>query len=259
MTVAFVFILGIFVGSFLNVVILRLHRQESFIKGRSKCLFCRHTLYVKDLVPLFSYLFLKGRCRYCQKRFSHQYPLVELFTGLAFVLVFWKVLPSFDLASMSALQLLHLLDWWVIASFLVIIFVYDLKYYLILDKVVIPVVILAFVVNLFLGFSLLNLIFAIIVGGGFFLLQFVVSKGRWIGGGDIRLGALMGAVLGWPQILTALFLAYIIGSIISIILLLNKRKEWTDKIPFGTFLTLATLMTMLWGPWLVKFYLSLFY
>lgn len=258
MIVAFVFVLGLFVGSFLNVVVLRLHRQESFIKGRSKCLFCQHRLYPKDLVPLFSYLWLKGRCRYCQKRFYHQYPLAELFTGLVFVLIFWKIIPNLDLASISFLQLVHLLDWWIIVSFLIIIFIYDLKYYLILDKVVIPVIILAFVVNLFLGFSFVNLLLGVLIGGGFFLAQFVISKGRWIGGGDIRLGALMGAILGWPQILTALFLAYILGSIISLVLLFNKRKEWTDKIPFGTFLSVATVMTMLWGSWLVKFYISLF-
>jgi len=259
MIVAFVFILGLLVGSFLNVVILRLHRQESFIKGPSKCLFCKHRLYPKDLVPLFSYLFLKGRCRYCQKKFSHQYPLVELFTGLVFVLVFYKIIPSFDILNISFLQFIHLLDWWTISSFLIIIFVYDLKYYLILDKVIIPVIILSLIVNLFLGFSLFNLIFAVVIGGGFFLAQFLISKGRWIGGGDIRLGALMGAILGWPHVLTALFLSYFLGSIVSIVLLLYKKKEWGDKVPFGTFLTVGTFMTMLWGPFLVKFYLSLFY
>jgi len=259
MIVAFVFILGIFIGSFLNVVILRLHREESFIKGASKCLFCQHRLYPKDLVPLFSYLWLKGRCRYCQKRFSHQYPLVEFATGLVFALIFWKVIPNFDLLSASNLQILHLIDWWAIASFLIVIFVYDFKYYLILDKVVWPGIILAIFVNLVLGFSIFNLLLAALVGGGFFLLQFVVSKGRWIGGGDIRLGVFMGVILGWPQILTALFISYILGSVISIFLLLGKNKDWGDKIPFGTFLTVGTLMTMLWGPYLVNWYWSLFY
>ncbi|MFA6466243.1 MAG: prepilin peptidase [Patescibacteria group bacterium] len=259
MIVAFVFIFGLFIGSFLNVVILRLHRAESFIKGTSKCLFCRHRLYPKDLIPLFSYIFLKGHCRYCQKKFSRQYPLVEFFTGLAFVLIFGKVIPNFDLTTVTALQFLHLLDWWAIVSFLIIIFVYDFKYYLILDKVVLPGIVLAILANLFLGFSILNLLLAILVGGGFFLLQFVISKGRWIGGGDIRLGAFMGAILGWPQVLTALFLSYILGSFISIFLLLGKRKDWGDKIPFGTFLAIGTFLTMLWGPILVNWYLSLFY
>lgn len=258
MTVAFVFILGLFIGSFLNVVVLRLHRAESFIKGASKCLFCKHRLYPKDLIPLFSYLFLKGHCRYCRQKFSHQYPLVELFTGLAFVLVFWKIIPSLDVSSITALQFLYLLDWWVIVSFLIIIFIYDLKYYLILDKVVWPGIILALLVNLVLGVSVFNLVFAAVIGGGFFLLQFILSKGRWIGGGDIRLGIFMGVILGWPQVLTALFVSYILGSLISVFLLLGKSKAWGDKIPFGTFLALGTFITMLWGSSLVTWYLSLF-
>jgi prepilin signal peptidase PulO-like enzyme (type II secretory pathway) len=98
-----------------------------------------------------------------------------------------------------------------------------------------------------------------VIGSGFFLLQFVISKGRWIGGGDIRLGFFMGAILGWPHVLTALFISYILGSFISIFLLLYRRKEWGDKIPFGTFLALGTFITMLWGPSLVNWYLSLFY
>ncbi|MCD4760503.1 prepilin peptidase [bacterium] len=258
MIVVFVFILGLFVGSFLNVVVYRLHRQESFVKGYSKCLFCGHRLYTKDLVPLFSYLFLKGHCRYCQQRFSHQYPLVELFTGLAFVLVFIKILPSLDISVLGAKGILHLVDWWVIVSFLIVIFIYDLKYYLILDSVIWPAVVLAFVANLVLGYDILGLLLAAVVGGGFFLLQFVVSKGKWIGGGDIRLGFLMGIILGWPNILTALFIAYIFGSIISVALLLFNRKDWGDKVPFGTFLALATFVTMLYGPSLVAWYWSLF-
>ena len=258
MIVAFIFILGIFIGSFLNVVVFRLHRQEGFIKGRSKCLFCGHILYSKDLVPLFSYLFLKGRCRYCRQRFSHQYPLVELATGLAFVLIFNKLVAGLNLLALEPQQLLALIAWWLIACFLIIIFVYDLKYYLILDKVIWPAVIIALLVNIILGSSILNLLLAAIVGSGFFLLQFLISKGKWIGGGDIRLGFLIGCIVGWPQILTALFLAYILGSVISAILLLNNKKRWGDKIPFGTFLALATFLTMLYGQNLVAWYWGLF-
>jgi prepilin signal peptidase PulO-like enzyme (type II secretory pathway) len=141
---------------------------------------------------------------------------------------------------------------------LIIIFVYDFKYYLILDSVVLPAIILAFIFNISLGINFLNLLLAAALASGFFLLQFVVSKGTWIGGGDIRLGFLMGAILGWTQVLTALFLAYIIGSIFSIGLLLGKKKQMSDKVPFGTFLTLATFITMLYGPALYNWYVSLF-
>ncbi|MBU1202887.1 prepilin peptidase [Patescibacteria group bacterium] len=258
MIVVFVFIIGLFIGSFLNVVVFRLHRQESFVKGASKCLFCDHRLYPKDLVPLFSYLYLKGSCRYCRHRFSPQYPLVEFVTALAFVLIFYHFLPQFNFYHLAAVDILKVLNWWVIVSFLIIIFVYDFKYYLILDKVILPAALFAFVANLLLGFNPLNLLAAALVGGGFFLFQFVVSKGRWIGGGDIRLGALMGFILGWPHVLTALFLAYILGSIFSIFLLIKGRKDWGDKIPFGTFLTVATFVVMLYGQSLVNWYFSLF-
>lgn len=258
MIVAFVFILGLFIGSFLNVVVFRLHRQESFVKGASKCLFCGHRLYPKDLVPLFSYLQLKGKCRYCRHHFSSQYPLVELVTGLAFVSVWQYFVPHFNIYNFPVVDILKVLDWWVIASFLIVIFVFDLKYYLILDKVIWPAAVFAFLANMLMGFNPLNLLLAAIIGGGFFLAQFVISKGKWIGGGDIRLGVLMGIILGWPHILTALFLAYIMGSLFSIILLLRGRKDWGDKIPFGTFLTLATFITMFYGPQLVAWYFSLF-
>lgn len=252
-----VFIFGLFIGSFLNVVVYRLHRQESFIKGFSKCLFCGHRLYTKDLVPLFSFLWLKGRCRYCKQRFSQQYFLVELVTALSFFLFYLRYLPD-GLLLASNLAIWQLWFGFTMIAFLVIIFVYDFKYYLILDSVVLPAIILAFIFNLSLGAHFLNLLLAAVLASGFFLLQFVVSKGTWIGGGDIRLGFLMGAILGWPQVLTALFLAYIMGSIFSIGLLLGKKKHMSDKVPFGTFLSLATFITMLYGPALYNWYLSLF-
>ena len=257
MLVAFVFILGLLVGSFLNVVVFRLHRGEPFIRGHSKCLFCSHQLKIRDLVPLFSYLLLKGRCRYCQQKFSIQYFLVELITGLSFVLIYIKIFPSLDILSGSWLDIWQMAGWFIITAWLIVIFVYDLKYYLILDIVIIPAIVLALIFNYVLGFNILNLLLAGLVGGGFFLLQFLVSKGKWIGGGDIRLGVLMGIFLGWPHILTALFLAYILGSLISIILLLSNKKHLTDKVPFGTFLTLATFVTMLYGDWLVAWYWSI--
>ncbi len=257
MLVVFVFILGLLVGSFLNVVIFRLHRGETFIRGHSKCLFCKHRLKIKDLVPLLSFLFLKGRCRYCKQKFSIQYFLVELITAICFVLIYIKIFPSLDILAGDWLDIWQMVGWFVLTAWLVIIFVYDLKYYLILDIVVIPAIILAFIFNYVLGFEVLNLLLAGLVGGGFFLAQFLVSKGKWIGGGDIRLGFLMGILLGWPHILTALFVAYILGSLISIVLLFGNKKHLTDKIPFGTFLSVATFVTMLYGDWLVAWYWSI--
>ena len=261
MTVAFVFILGLFVGSFLNVVIYRLHRAESFVKGFSKCLFCGHRLYPRDLIPLLSLLYLRGKCRYCRHKVSWQYFWVELATALSFVVIFWYIFavtdPNIFLLQLNWLLGLQLIGWWVFASVLVVIFVYDLRYYLILDKVSLPAVFFALIVNILLGQSWISLILAMIIGGGFFFGQFVLSKGKWIGGGDIRLGLLMGAILGWPGVLLGLFLAYILGGIFAAGLLLFRKKHWGDKLPFGTFLALATFIILLYGDILFNWYTSL--
>lgn len=257
MEIALVFIFGLFLGSFLNVVIFRLRREETFVRGRSKCLFCSHQLHPQDLIPFFSYFYLGGKCRYCKHKFSVQYPLVELLTALSLVLVFIKVIPS-DIYQATYMQWLALLNWWVAVAFLILIFVYDLKYYLVADAVVLPATAIAFVFNLVLGMDIWQLLLACLVGAGFFLLQFVVSKGKWIGEGDIRIGLFMGALLGWPHVLLALVLSYTLGSVISIFLILGNKKKWTDRVPFGTFLTMGTFATLLYGSEIIQWYFNLF-
>lgn len=257
MIIALIFIFGLFLGSFLNVVIFRLHRQETFVRGRSKCLFCHHQLHAQDLVPFFSYFYLGGKCRYCKHKFSSQYPMVELATALALVLVFINIMPS-DIYQATVLQWFSMLNWWIASAFLILIFVYDLKYYLVADVIVLPAAALAFIFNVALGGNIYKILLACLVGAGFFLLQFVVSKGKWIGGGDIRIGLFMGALLGWPNILLALVLAYTIGSVISLFLIASKKKQWTDRVPFGTFLTIATFVSLLYGQEIIKWYFNLF-
>lgn len=163
-----------------------------------------------------------------------------------------------DIYQATFQQWLILINWWIAVAFLLIIFVYDLKFYLVADVVVLPAAALAFIFNLFSGFNFFTLMLACAVGAGFFLLQFVVSKGRWIGSGDIRIGLLMGALLGWPHVLLALVLAYTIGSIVSIFLILGKKKQWTDRVPFGTFLSVATFISLLYGQEIIRWYLQLF-
>lgn len=241
------FIFGLVVGSFLNVVIYRLHAKQSFAKGRSKCPKCKHVLGIIDLIPLFSFLIQKGQCRYCHKKISWQYFLVELFTGILFVLVYLQ----FDL---------YLLFFYlVICSFLIIIFIYDLKHYLILDKITIPAIIIAIVGNLLLGMLWWDILIGMAIGGGLFMFQFIISKGKWIGGGDIRLGALMGALLGWQLVLVALFIAYLVGSVVGVALIIGKRKKLKDPMPFGVFLSMATILCLLYGKIILDLYLNLFY
>lgn len=252
----FIFVLGLIFGSFLNAVIFRLKAEESFITGRSKCPECKHVLGTKDLWPILSWLTLRGKCRYCRKPISVQYPLVELATGLIFLVIYLNAVTDVSTYFLNNLQLGA---WLIYSLFLILIFVYDYKYYLILDKVVWPAAIIALVLNLFIGYSWWQMLLAGIVGGGFFLLQFLVSQGKWIGGGDIRLGFLMGIMLSWPNILAALMIAYFVGSIVGLGLIAVGRKKLSSQIPFGTFLSLATLVTMLYGNILVNWYLNFLY
>ncbi|MFA5124513.1 MAG: prepilin peptidase [Patescibacteria group bacterium] len=244
--ILFIFIIGLVIGSFLNVVVWRLHSGEPIVFGRSKCPHCQAGLQPKDLVPLLSFILLRGRCRYCRQPISWQYPIVELAGGLLFVLAY--ILHP---------QLLVFLRDIILVSILIIVFVYDLRWQLIPDQVTIPAIILLFIFSLLLGSNLWLLIFAVLVGFGFFGLQYLVSSGRWIGGGDLRLGALMGAVLGWPLLIVALLVAYIVGAIVSVVLLISGKAKAKTPVAFGTFLALGTLVALFWGERIINWYLGL--
>lgn len=251
---AFVFMFGAVIGSFLNAVLWRLHTGESFVKGRSYCPSCEHALSAKDLVPIVSWLILGGRCRYCRKGISASYLLIELATGLLFVAAAYSV---FSADGASAVGLAGLLFTWYLLATLVLIFVFDLRHMLILRAVTVPATVLALAGNLALGANPLSLGIGMLLGGGIFWLQYVLSKGKWIGGGDIQLGILMGAMLGWRHTLAAVFLAYIVGAFYGVIVLASGRKEWKSEIPFGTFLSAATAAMLLWGERIIGWYLGL--
>lgn len=241
-----IFLLGACVGSFLNVVIVRTHEGTSMIRGRSHCPACHKQISARDLIPIFSFFALKGRCRNCQARMSLQYPLVEFFTGILFVF-FYFIEP----------QVVALIRDWIFISFLIVIFVYDLRYMQIPDRFTIPVMVLAVVFNLWLGFlPISSYRLGAVIIGGFFLIQYLVSKGRWIGGGDIRLGIVMGLMLGWKLGLLALLIAYVFGALVSIILLIAKKADLKSPIPFGTFLSAATIVALFAGDWILDGYLE---
>ncbi|MFC1662807.1 prepilin peptidase [Patescibacteria group bacterium] len=238
-----IFITGLLVGSFLNAYIWRLSVNESVVRGRSYCPHCRHELAARDLIPLLSFIMLGGRCRYCRKRISWQYPLVELACALSWtgLFIWFGISISFFVYS----------TW---TAILIVIFVYDLLHQLILDKVTIPAGLYVFITAYFLDHTFSNLLLAGIIGGGFFLLQFVLTNGRWVGGGDVRLGVIMGLMLGWPTILLAIGGAYIIGALIGTILIAAKKKKLSSQIPFGTFLTISTYISYFVGQQLIDRY-----
>lgn len=261
-----VFIFGLIIGSFINCLIWRLHKKETIL-GRSYCPKCRKQIAWYDNIPLVSFIILKGKCRQCGKKISWQYPMVELAVGILFVIAFLLNYESkimnygfavFDFSIiLDSLFIIHVLRYWFVIAIMVVIFIFDLRWYLILDIVTLPACVVIFLLNLGLGVSWQNMLISGIIGSSFFLFQFLVSKGKWIGGGDIRLGLLMGITLGWPMILAALVLAYMIGSIISIALLASGKKSWGSQIPLGIFLSTATIIILFWGEFILNWYVNL--
>jgi len=258
----FVFIFGLCIGSFLDCVIYRLEQKKK-ITGRSFCPQCKYKLSWQDLFPVFSFLFLKGKCRYCRTKISIQYPLIEIATGLIFLLIF------ISNSQYTIYNILNTIFLFYIASSLIVIFVYDLKHYIIPDKILFPAIVIAFIfriLNLFGNWKLEignlaplgNYLLAAIVGSVFFLLIFLISKGRAMGFGDVKLAFLMGLLLGLPNVLTALFLAFFFGAIIGIILMVFGKKKLKSEMPFGPFLIAGTFITMLFGNQIIQWYLNFF-
>jgi prepilin signal peptidase PulO-like enzyme (type II secretory pathway) len=261
-----VFVFGLIIGSFLNCLIWRLRKKEG-IMNRSYCPKCKTQINWHDNIPLLSFIFLMGKCRKCKQRISWQYPLVELATGILFLLAFFinyeLRITNNEFFNLNILSLIHnssfiiqLLRDWFFISVMIIVFVYDLKWYLILDVITLPACFVVFFLNLWLGFSWLNLLVSGIIGAGFFLSQFLISRGKWIGGGDIRLGLLMGLALGWPSIITAIFLAYLIGGFAGIILIMAKKKKLGSHVPLGIFLTSAAVAALFYGEKIFNWYIS---
>lgn len=251
-----IFLTGLIAGSFLNCVIYRLEAGKSFLKGRSFCPHCKKTLSWQDLIPVFSFLILRGKCRYCRQKISFQYPLVEFFTGFVFALIFYytKYYIPYTIYEL------------VIACFLIVIFVYDLKHYIIPDSVVYPAILASgiwyLVSSIVLGsytkYEILNTIYSAFGAAAFFLAIVLVSKGRWMGVGDIKLAFLMGLFLGFPGILVALFSAFFIGAIIGIGLIISGKKTLKSEVPFGPFLITGTFLALFFGEKLINWYLGFF-
>jgi leader peptidase (prepilin peptidase) / N-methyltransferase len=244
----FIFIMGLIFGSFLNVIIHRLKHGGKIMNSRSICPHCKKILKARDLIPVISFIILRGNCRYCSKKISWQYPLVELVTAILFLLVFLAIgTIAWPLIVRNLFVVLVL----------VVVFMYDFLYYQILDKVMIPAIVVVLAFNLWLGVTWQSMLIGGLVGLLFFLIQFLVSKGKWIGDGDLRFGLFMGVLLGWPVVLVGIFLSYIIGAVISIFLLLGKVKKAGSQIPLGTFLSIGTLVSLLYGEVIINWYLGL--
>ena len=250
----FVFFFGAIVGSFLNCVIYRLETGGNFLKGRSFCPHCKHILSWQDLIPIFSFIGLGGRCRYCQQKISWQYPFVEISTAIIFLLIFKQFL---------ILNFINLIYYWLIASFLIIIFVYDLKHYLVPDKIIYPAIGIALIFNfqflILKQFQIFNYsILSALGAAAFFLTIVLISRGRWMGIGDIKLAFLMGLILNWPAVLVALVSSFYIGAIFGLGLMAFGKKELKSEVPFAPFLVTGTFLALFWGSELINWYQTTF-
>ena len=251
------FILGTIVGSFLDCVVDRLAKKEDIIFKRSYCPKCHHQLAWFDLIPIVSFIILRGRCRYCHQRISWEYPLVELSTGLLFVAI-----PL--ILGENAISVFLM----IVSLPLVIIFLYDLKHSLIPDELIYPS--LALTLLFWLGedwflkshltietsFFLKSLV-GLGVFGGFLGLLYLLTRGKGMGLGDVELGLLLGAILGWPQSLVGLFLSFLIGAILGLIFIITTKKGWKTEVPFGPFLISGSLTAFLFGSSLINWFFAI--
>lgn len=237
-----IFILGSAIGSFLNVLIDRLPRDEG-IGGRSHCDYCGKKLNWYDMFPVLSYFILLGKTRCCGKKLSWQYPLIEFITGCIFVMVF-KDSPYVESLTRTVLIAS-------IMSCLLVIFVSDLKYQLISDYILLAL----FVFSILFHFSnsirfypILSdfILSGIVIAFPIWLIYFV-SRERAMGLGDVYLSAIMGFLLGWKEGLLALYIAFITGAIFGLTAMLFKNKKLKSKIAFGPFLVIGTVVMLFWG------------
>lgn len=243
---ALAFVLGTMIGSFANVCIYRLPWGRSLLFPGSHCSFCQQPVQPWHNIPVLSYLWLNGRCYYCQSLISWRYPLVELLCGLLFILLY----HSFGVSVYGAMALL-------LATALVIVTFIDLDHKIIPDAITLPgIVVGGLASSFFTSVGLGNALLGIVLGGGLCLVIAILSRGG-MGGGDIKFVAMIGAFLGWRGVCVTLFLGACSGALVGIGLLLLKKKGRKDPLPFGPFLALGALAALLWEPALIRWYLAL--
>lgn len=286
------FLFGLSIGSFINVFAVR-YNPEKFLfskqslKGRSHCPYCKKILRWYELIPLFSFICLLARCHHCRKSINWQYPIVELLVGLIFLL------PAFFYFYFQITQHIlvgDLLVWyywfagaWVLAGILLILLsIIDWRTYLIPDEIVIGLTLLGILITSlkayyleffswkvsFLGHyaQLISLpfgiwgshLFAGVIGFSFFGLIYLLTRGRGMGFGDVKLAGALGLLLGWPDTILAFAIAFIVGSVIGVMILILKRKKFEEPIPFGPYLVASTFAVIFFGYYIIDNYFKLF-
>ena len=257
----FIFLLGASIGSFLNVLIDRLP-QEKKITGRSVCDFCQHQLSWYDLIPILSFFLLKGHCRYCRKKISFQYPLVEILTGLMFIFVFLIYVKNIQEISIWQ-NWLVILSLWGIFSCFIVIFFSDVKYHLISVYILWALFGFSFFLKFYyhsteiLKQFQIDIFSSLIVAFPIWLIYFL-SKEKAMGLGDVYLAAILGFLLGWQKGFLALYISFVLGGITGLFLILFGRKKLKSKIAFGPFLVVGAFLMLFFGEgilqWVMRIY-----
>ncbi|MFQ6067530.1 MAG: prepilin peptidase [bacterium] len=251
----FIFILGLCIGSFLNVCIYRLPRGESLLHPPSHCPQCGNLIKWWDNIPLLSYLLLKGRCRYCSRCISFRYPLVEALTGIFFLFSFFYRGPG----TFSFPTFLTFFKDLVFISFLIPVFFIDLDHRIVPNSLSYGVLVSGLLFSLLTGSFYSNLV-GLGIGGGIFLtirlLGALFLKVESMGMGDVKLAMGIGAFLGWREALVCFFLSFLLGAIVAIFLLLTRVKGRKDRIAFAPFLVAAALISLFWGEKFFSLYLT---
>ncbi len=253
MFLAAVFILGLMIGSFLNVCIHRLPQSKSIVHPGSMCPKCGREIRFYDNIPVLSYIWLKGKCRNCKSPISPRYPLVEILTGLMAVGVFLK----YGLTVQSLIYFIF------VCVLLVITFI-DIDHRIILDIITLPGIFIFFAASFFLPeISMVESISGILLGGGSLLAvawgYFLLTRKEGMGGGDIKLLAMMGAVMGWKGVLFTLFASSLVGSVVGIAVMAATKKDMKLAIPFGPFLSIGAMAYVFFGFQFVSWYFNLFH
>jgi len=253
------FVIGLVFGSFLNVVVYRLKSGEPIGLSRSFCPYCKTTLKWYDLVPLLSFIYLRGRCRYCRKKISWQYPIVEVLSGLLWFFVFYKASNSGLQVPSSKFQVLGFVYYIFVLSALLVIAVYDFKWRIIPDKIIYPAIVVVLIFNLFEISKYQNIMIFLwpflvaLIAFLFFFMFFYFSKGRAMGLGDAKLSFLIGLFLSPLLAIAAFMLAFVIGAIFGIILIGLGKKSLKSQIAFGPFLVLGAAIAFFFSDFIIKF------
>lgn len=260
----FIFIAGLIVGSFLSSYTYRTPRDKSVRKGRSYCPQCKSNVRWYDNIPLVSFLLLRGRCRNCDQKISFRYPLIEISTGIIFLAVAYligncaqtprsnDICLFYGLLGTRALPYLLL-----VATVLLSIFVIDLEHKIIPDRAVFTLFVITVLVFILTGSSTIYLrLLSGFIAGTFLLLLNLITKGRGMGLGDVKLALLGGIILSWPYILTWLFTSFVLGSVVGLALIAKKKAAFGKEIPFGPFLIISLGVTLFWGNVLTEIYFS---